>query len=36
MASGHWIDYGFNENRDVAVPNWDEIWYGGFTNEFMD
>jgi len=35
LAAEHYVDYGYKEdNRSIAVPTWDEIWYGGLTDDF--
>jgi hypothetical protein len=34
LAVEHYVDFGYKEKRDLTVPDWDEIWYGGYADEW--
>lgn len=36
QAKQHYIDIGYGEKRDVAVPKWDDIWLCGTTGSSSD
>jgi hypothetical protein len=37
LAKEHYVDYGYKEtSRSIDVPDWDEIWLGGYSDDWND
>ena len=35
LAAEQYVDYGYKQdNRSLLIPDWDEIWFGGYTDDY--